>query len=501
MSWTLLAIRVLLAVVFAAAGMAKLFDLKGSQKAVMDFGLPPWTARSLGISLPVAEIAMAFLLLPVRSAWLGAMGALVLLLVFIAAIAINIALGRKPECHCFGQVHSEPVGWPALVRNGVLALLAAALVWQAKTNPGLSVLSVIRGFTAVQLLAGTFCLLTLIALGSLCWLVLNLFRQNGRLLLRIEALEANRPVVQQQVPARPVPQGLSIGTRAIPFDLPRIEGGRGTLEGFLREEKPVLLISTDPNCGPCNTLMPEIARWQKELASELTIALISSGRLRDNEAKVAEYGLANVMFEADRAIANKYHAAGTPTAVLVGSDGKIASPALAGAERIRELINHRSWTAEGHLHFLNALAPLQQPPVRQRPSHPRGSVAPKFTLTDLRGHEVDSRSFNGNGTMLLFWNPSCGFCQKMLPELKKWEDGKLQNSPRLVLVSTGSVDANRAMGLESTVLIDEKFSVGQLFGANGTPSGQLLDSRGQIASELAVGQPGIMAILGGKSEN
>jgi hypothetical protein len=59
----------------------------------------------------------------------------------------------------------------------------------------------------------------------------------------------------------------------------------------------------------------------------------------------------------------------------------------------------------------------------------------------------------------------------MLPELKHWEKNKQASTPELMLVSTGSVEANRAMGLESSVLIDGKFSVGQMYGANGTPSG------------------------------
>jgi thiol-disulfide isomerase/thioredoxin len=114
---------------------------------------------------------------------------------------------------------------------------------------------------------------------------------------------------------------------------------------------------------------------------------------------------------------------------------------------------------------------------------------------------VDSSQFNGTGTLLLFWNPGCGFCQRMLPELKKWEGAKRTNAPRLVLISSGTVDANRAMGLRSTVLIDDKFFVGSLYGASGTPSGLLLDSKGKIASGLAVGEAKIMEVLSGLSLN
>ncbi len=96
MNWMLLATRVLLAAVFVTAGVAKRLDRKGSQKAVTDFGLPRWTGAPLGIGLPLAEIAVALMLLPVRSGRTGAIGALAFLLTFTTAIAINIGLPQRP---------------------------------------------------------------------------------------------------------------------------------------------------------------------------------------------------------------------------------------------------------------------------------------------------------------------------------------------------------------------------------------------------------------------
>lgn len=497
MNWTLLATRMVLSVVFVAAGFAKLLDRKGSQKAIQDFGLPLWAAAPFGIGLPVAEIIVAFLLLSVRSAWMGALGALALLVVFTVVIAINVALGRRPACHCFGQVHSEPVGWFTVARNGLLAFLAAVLVWEGRTNPGVSIRSVMRDFTASQLLAGTLSLLALTAFAALFWLVLHLFKQNGRLLVRIEALEASRAHAPQQLPARVVPQGLPIGTKAIPFDLPRVNGGRATLEGLLSDGKPLLLISTDPNCGPCTALLPDIAAWQKRLVAEVNVVLLSHGRHADNRAKVAQHGgLTNVLLEKDHHIAEKYHALGTPTAVLIRSDGTIGSPAVGGADAIRQLVSDKVWTDAGLATFMKTLGqPVQAAP--QKLALPVGSPAPAFALPDLSGSIVDSAHFNGNGTMLVFWNPGCGFCQRMLPQLKDWERAKPGTAPRLVLISNGSREANRAMSLSSTILIDAKFTVGQRYGASGTPSGLLIDPDGKVRAGLAVGEPALMELLTG----
>src|SRR5262245_31980370 len=116
----LLVARLFLAVIFAMAGFSKLTDLNGSRKAISDFGLPGWLANPLGVFLPIAELITAILLLPVAWSWWGGLSSFILLLAFVIGITINLALGRKPDCHCFGQIHSEPVGWPTLLRNVVL---------------------------------------------------------------------------------------------------------------------------------------------------------------------------------------------------------------------------------------------------------------------------------------------------------------------------------------------------------------------------------------------
>jgi thiol-disulfide isomerase/thioredoxin len=499
MDWAAVFARCLLCVVFFAAGLAKLFDLKGSRKAITDFGLPAWSAKSLGIGLPAAEIAVALLILPSQSVRIGALGALVLTIAFSAAIAINIALGRRPDCHCFGQVHSKPVGWGTFARSGALACLAGFLAWHAKSHVEYSLASVVSALSAAQLTGAIFGLLVLLLLGGLFFLVLHLFRQNGRLLLRIEALEAGQQVVQKQVPNRPVLHGLPVGTQAIPFDLPTIAGGRATLDSYLRAGKPVLLISTDPNCGPCNALMPDVATWQSALSEELTIVILSRGRSDDNRGKAREHGLSNVLVAPDHKVAEKYQALGTPTGVLIRSDGTIGSPAMGGADAIRQLVNHKAWTAQGLAAFLTAMGQPPAPPP-PAPALPVGSVAPVFTLPDANGNAVSTAGFNGSTTALLFWNPGCGFCQRMLPQLQEWELRKAPSAPRLVLVSGGTQDANRAMGLRATVLIDEGFAVGQKFGCRGTPSAVLIDANGKLASTLVVGAPAVLSLLSGDAK-
>src|ERR671913_1629028 len=138
----LLIARLVLAGVFTLAGVAKLADLKGSRQAIRDFGVPSAIAAPLGLVLPLGELAVAATLLPASTAWWGALGALGLLSVFVVGISINLARGRTPECHCFGQLHSAPAGWKTLARNGVLAAVAGFVLWAGyKGGAGPSALS------------------------------------------------------------------------------------------------------------------------------------------------------------------------------------------------------------------------------------------------------------------------------------------------------------------------------------------------------------------------
>src|SRR5438876_3041113 len=142
--------RLVLVAVFLVAGLAKLADLAGSRQALRDFGVPAKLATPLGTLLPLAELAVALALVASVSAWWGALGALVLLLLFVAGIGYNLARGRTPDCHCFGQLHSAPAGWPTLTRNLILAGVAGFIVAFGRSTPGLGVFDWLAALTVPQ---------------------------------------------------------------------------------------------------------------------------------------------------------------------------------------------------------------------------------------------------------------------------------------------------------------------------------------------------------------
>jgi thiol-disulfide isomerase/thioredoxin len=500
MDAALLIARLVLAGVFILAGVAKLLDLEGSRKAVIEFGLPAVLASPLALLLPLAELGVAVALIPASSAWLGALGALGLLLLFVVGISVNLARGRKPDCHCFGHLHSAPAGWKTLARNGILAAVAGFVLWAGYNggDAGPGALSWLGALSAAQLLALVGGLVVLSLLAGQWWFLVHLLRQNGRLLVRLETLEesigAGGSVVAPSPNGSPLHQeaeGLPVGSAAPQFSLSGIYGESLTLEALRSSGKTVMALFTDPGCGPCNALLPEVGRWQEEHAHKLTLALISRGAVEENETKAQEHALENVVLQKDWEVSEAYKVRGTPSAVLISPEGKVASPVAGGAEGIRDLlayaVDQRAQLPmqphqpqnEGepcpNCGKVHAAAPTM--PAAQRVGEP----APEVKLADLEGKIVELEDFEGQETLVLFWNPGCGFCQQMLPEIKQWEEDRPEASPRLLFVSAGAEEANRDMKLSSPVLLDQNFATGRAFGASGTPSAVLVDAEGRIA--------------------
>jgi uncharacterized membrane protein YphA (DoxX/SURF4 family) len=120
--------RLVLAGVFALAGVGKLADRRGAERALTEFGLPEALGTPLARALPVVELAVAAALGSGGASRSGAAGALVLLGAFSVAVAVNLARGRTPDCHCFGQMHSRPIGAGTLARNAALSGLSGVVL-------------------------------------------------------------------------------------------------------------------------------------------------------------------------------------------------------------------------------------------------------------------------------------------------------------------------------------------------------------------------------------
>jgi len=384
----------------------------------------------------------------------------------------------------------------------VLAAVAAVILVLGRSTPQVGVLDWLAPLSVAQgtlVLVGVLVLALLIGEG---WMLLQVMSQQGRLLLRIEALEAGRAFAGSDAFPQPTlaTAGLPVGSAAPSFTLPTLAGESTTLQALRAIGKPVLLLFSDPGCGPCHALLPEIGGFQRDHASQLVITLISRGTVEANRPKATELGLRHVLLQQDRELAQAYQAYGTPSAVLVRRDGTIGSPLTQGADAIRALLD-QALSPTGLASLPMAAAQRNGTGAGTGPqleAFPKiGEPAPDFSLPELAGKFVSLSAFRGDKTVVLFWRPSCGFCQRMLDDLKAWEAKPPQGAPKLLVASTDGVADNQAMGLRSPVLLDkEGMSIGRLFGATGTPMAVLVDAEGKIASELAAGAPAVLALVG-----
>ena len=230
----------------------------------------------------------------------------------------------------------------------------------------------------------------------------------------------------------------------------------------------------------------------------MTIAVVTRGGADKNKDKVAEHGLSHVLLQTDREVSNEYKAYGTPTAVIVSAGRQIDSPVAGGADAIRALYSPRRPASRQRPQPPALLRPLEpravapQPPATaSRSVRASGSRRPRSRLPDLTGKTVSLDDFKGKETMLVFWNPGCGFC-------KTWRTisrlGR-RTRPRTHRKSSMSRPARPRRtpkwGFRRR-WCSIGFATGRTFGASGTPSAVLVDAQGKIASDVAVGAPGVL---------
>jgi methylamine dehydrogenase accessory protein MauD len=478
-----LAARLALATVFAVAGAAKLRDRAGTRQAVDDFGAPERLASPLALALPLAELTVAGLLLPDATAEAGEIGALALLLLFCTTIAVSLARGRTPDCHCFGQLYSAPVSWRTLLRNGILAAVAVFALTGSLAEPDRSAVAWIARLDAAEILALAVSAVALVLLAVGTAAFMSLLRSYGGVLVRLERVEAALEEAGIELGADlAVPElGLEPGSAAPPFEVSSVRGEAVTLEALLARGRPLLLLFTSPRCGPCKSLLPTAAEWQREYADELTVVFASDGSPEEIRAEAEEFELSHVLVDQKRRLYRAYEAGGTPGAVLIAQDGTIASWLASGSDWIERLVAQA----------------LQGPAEEQ--GLPPGAEAPSLELASLDGETVALETLRGRDTLLLFWNPGCGFCRAMHEELLAWEQSTNGEAPRLVIVSSGDAESTRSEGFGSLVLVDEGYEAGAAFGAGGTPMAVLVGSDGRVASEVVAGAEAVFALANGQA--
>jgi peroxiredoxin len=134
-----------------------------------------------------------------------------------------------------------------------------------------------------------------------------------------------------------------------------------------------------------------------------------------------------------------------------------------------------------------------------------GTQVAAFQLPDRAGKTVSLEDFRGKPVLLVNWNPGCGYCDLVAPELARLQPALRERDVQVLLLAQGGALANRILaeehGLEFPILLLADDAPGpELFRDQGTPVAYLLDREGKIQKPLATGYDQVAALAGEAAE-
>src|SRR5438552_16773666 len=178
---------------------------------------------------------------------------------------------------------------------------------------------------------------------ALMFVLFRLSKQQGRILLRLDDLERAAASPSPAVRTRPLSEsrivrdGLKPGTPAPGFRLPHIHGGMVSLDQF--RGRKVLLVFSDPQCGPCDTFAPKLVRLHyKHRDNGLAVVMVGRGDREQNKKKAIEHGISfPVVLQEKWKLSRQYGIFATPVAFLIDKDGVIVRNVATGTDEVMAL--------------------------------------------------------------------------------------------------------------------------------------------------------------------
>jgi peroxiredoxin len=334
--------------------------------------------------------------------------------------------------------------------------------------------------------------LQLLIVLSLWGILYQVVKQQGRILLRLDALDQGPGQVEPQM------QGLAVATPMSPFRLPDLDGRIVSLDDFRNQR--VLLIYWAPACGFCELLATDLARLQGELrVAGISVVLVSVDDAPSNRRLASESGLKCpilLLKKDDPLLRGPFLHMGTPSAYLLDENGRVAQPRAVGGEPILSLVE-REIGDQPRRKRLPGERPLAQSRIERNGLKP-GTDAPRFRLPGLDGTTVALDDFRGRRVLLVFSDPQCGPCDDLAPHLVRLHRQHRDEGMALILVARGAADENRRKaehhGFEFPVVIQERWKLSQEYGIFAVPVAFLIDEEGVIARSVARGVDEILAL-------
>ena len=323
------------------------------------------------------------------------------------------------------------------------------------------------------------------------WAIYQLFVQNGRLLLRVEALE-NQLIEEGLLPAPPEPgfEGLPARTLLNDFCLTSLSGGTMTLYEWRGQR--VVLLFVNPQCSFSCDLLAELSGLPEPLSDPAPI-VISTGDRGENRRMLEKHPVPYpVLLQEGTELSSLYRLRVTPSGYLVDAQGATVGAARAGGESL--LRSLRITRGSGRPLGMRS-KPLTESRLN-RDGLKAGTPAPDFTLPKLDGGELSLSDFRGRRVLLVFSDPDCRPCMQLAPRLEQIH--RSSRDLHVLMVSRGSAEDNRAkvaeLELSFPLVLQRHWEISKLYAMFATPIGHLIDENGIIISDVAAGGDPILKL-------
>jgi peroxiredoxin len=289
------------------------------------------------------------------------------------------------------------------------------------------------------------------------------------------------------------------------FELPDLTGVRHKLSEFLGTN--ALLIFFNPSCGFCTKMADDLAALSVGGGNDRAVpVVVTTGDVEENRKLVEKYGIrCLVLLQKDMEVASKFHAQGTPMGYRIDASGRIASELTVGAEPLLKLATGTPPKQDAPaapsngsaLHGVKDYRSLAGSRLN-RNGLTAGTPAPDFRLPRLDGGELALADLRGDKVLLVFSDPDCSPCDELAPQLQELHVQR--PDLQVLVVSRRDAEATRVkaakLGLTLPIVMQQQWEISLLYAKFATPIGYLIDERGILASDVAVGVGPILALPG-----
>ncbi|HET6386316.1 MAG TPA: redoxin domain-containing protein [Armatimonadota bacterium] len=361
----------------------------------------------------------------------------------------------------------------------------------------------------------------LVALG--CWLGYQILLQNGRLLLRLEAVEAEIQRFASTPPpdaAPPRPAGLPVESLAPDFRLPDRTGRPTDLSIF--QGRRVLLIFFNIHCGFCLRMAPALkSMTSEESGRRPVVVIIATGDPAENVEFFRTNGIeCPILFQKEMEVASLFGAQGTPMGYLIDEQGRIASELAAGETALLALVGvsapqdsgavparyaPQNGTGNGRHHPVGIGNKSIADSQINRSGLTAGTTAPSFWLPRVGPDDsalaetLSLESFRGQRLLLIFSDPNCGPCRELAVKLEQqWRENA---SAQILMISRGDPAVNgekiAEQQLTFPVVLQRQWEISKLYGMFATSIAFLIDEHGVIIRDVAVGVDPFLQLFAG----